>query len=215
MLNYISQEEYEEAIKMPIITQRPREETEEGFALYFVEYIKQELIERYGVERVFKGGFEIYTTLDPEMQIAAENAINQILPDPEDLSAALVAMDPRNGYIKAMVGGKDFSDMKFNLASQAKRQPGSTFKVFALLAALEQGVSPSLTFNPNGNVVFDIVGSEPWEIGNYNDQSYEINEMPVLEATVKSINVVYPQLIMRIGAYSIAKIAMLWALKHR
>ena len=207
-LGYIDQEEYDQTIKMPIITQRPREETDKGFAPYFVEYVKQILIEKYGVERVFKGGFEIYTTLDPEMQIAAENAISEVLFDPEDPSAALVAMDPRNGYIKAMVGGKDFGEMKFNLATQAKRQPGSTFKIFALLSALEQGVSPYLTFNPNGDVVFDIESSEPWEVGNYNNEKYDISEMPVLEATVKSINVVYSQLIMRIGAYGIANLAM-------
>ncbi|MBE3089820.1 MAG: transglycosylase domain-containing protein, partial [Actinobacteria bacterium] len=138
-LGYISEEEYNETIKMTIITQRTREETEKIFAPYFVEYVKQILIGEYGVERVFKGGFEIYTTLDPKMQIAAENAINEILPDPEDPAAALVAMDPANGYIKAMVGGKDFGEMKFNLATQAKRQTGSTFKVFTLLSALEQG----------------------------------------------------------------------------
>ncbi|GAG91377.1 unnamed protein product, partial [marine sediment metagenome] len=103
-LDYINQEKYDDTIKKPIITQRPREETEKGFAPYFVDYVKYKLIENYGVERVFKGGFEIYTTLDPEMQIAAENAIEEILPDPEDPSAALVAMDPSNGHIKAMVG---------------------------------------------------------------------------------------------------------------
>jgi penicillin-binding protein 1A len=207
-VGYIDQDEYEDAIRQPIITQRPREETERAFALYFVEHVKQELIARYGVERVFKGGFEIYTTLDPEMQVYAENAIKEVLPDPEDPAAALVALDPSNGYIKALVGGSDFYDMKFNLATQAKRQPGSTFKVFALLAAMEQGITPLMTFNPNGPVIFDIFGSEPWEVGNYNNDSYEVTEMPVLEATVKSINVVYSQLIIKIGAYSIAKTAM-------
>lgn len=207
-LGYIDREEYDEAIKMPIITQRPREETEEIFAPYFVEYVKQILIDKYGVERIFKGGFEIYTTLNPEMQIAAENAIEEVLPDPDDPEASLVAMDPSNGYIKAMVGGKDFSEMKFNLATQSKRQPGSTFKVFALLSALEQGLTPYMTFNPNGDVVFDIEGSEPWEVGNYNDEKYEINELTVLEATVKSVNVIYSQLIMKIQAYGMAKLAM-------
>ncbi len=207
-LGYLSQDDYEDTIREPIITQRPREETERAFALYFVEHVKQELIAKYGVERVFKGGFEIYTTLDPEMQVYAENAIREVLPDPEDPAAALVSIDPSNGYIKALVGGNDFSDMKFNLATQAKRQPGSTFKIFALLAAMEQGISPYMTFNPNGPVIFDIFGSEPWEVGNYNNQVFEFNEMPILEATVKSINVVYSQLIMRVGAYHIAKIAM-------
>jgi len=207
-LGYLSQDDYEDTIREPIITQRPREETERAFALYFVEHVKQELIAKYGVERVFKGGFEIYTTLDPEMQVYAENAIREVLPDPEDPAAALVSIDPSNGYIKALVGGNDFSDMKFNLATQAKRQPGSTGKIFALLAAMEQGLSPYMTFKPNGPVICDTFGSEPGEVGNYNNQVFEFNEMPILEATVKSINVVYSQLIMRVGAYHIAKIAM-------
>jgi penicillin-binding protein 1A len=206
-LNYISEDDYNSAIKLPIITQRPAEETDKGFALYFVEYVKQKLIEKYGVQRVFRGGFEIYTTLDPEMQAAAENAISQVLPDPDDPSASLVAIDPTSGYIKAMVGGKDFSEMKFNLATQAKRQPGSTFKVFVLMAALQQGISPNITFNPNGAIVYDIESSQPWEVSNYRGQNFETNEMPIFEATVKSVNVVYAQLIMKVGAYSIAKVA--------
>ena len=206
-LNYITEEEYNDAIRQSMLLERPQEETEKGFALYFVEYVKQKLIEEYGVNRVFKGGFNIYTTLEPDMQTAAENAINEVLPDPEDPTAALVSMDPRNGFIKAMVGGKDFGEMKFNLATQGKRQPGSTFKVFALMAALEQGISPYTTFNPNGTVVFDIVGSEPWEVSNYLGTSYEVNELSIFEATVKSVNVVYAQVIMRVGAYSVVKIA--------
>jgi len=206
-LNYISEDDYSSAVKLPIITQRPTEETDKGFALYFVEYVKQKLIEKYGVQRIFKGGFEIYTTLDPEMQVAAENAIYQVLPDPDDPSAALVAMDPTSGYIKAMVGGKDFREMKFNLATQAKRQPGSTFKVFVLMAALQQGISPNITFNPNGTIMYDIESSQPWEVSNYRGQSFETNELSILEATVKSVNVVYAQLIMKVGAYSIVKVA--------
>jgi penicillin-binding protein 1A len=207
-LGYIDEDEYDQAKNTPIITQRPREETEEGFAPYFVEYVKQILIEKYGVEKVFEGGFEIYTTLDPEMQTAAENAIEEVLFDPEDPSAAMVAMDPRNGYIKAMVGGKDFREMKFNLATQAKRQPGSTFKVFALLSALKQGVSPYMTFNPNGELIFDIEFSEPWEVGNYESTIYDTDNMTIWEGTVRSVNVVYSQLIMKIGAYGIANLAM-------
>jgi penicillin-binding protein 1A len=206
-LGYISQEDYENAVNSTINPQRPFQETEKGFAPYFVEYVKQILIEKYGVNKVFTGGFNIYTTLDPSMQVAAEDSINQILYDPEDPSAALVAMDPKTGYIKAMVGGKDFGDMKFNLATQAKRQPGSTFKVFALIAALEQGISPYMTFNPNGTLIYDIVGSEPWEISNYEGTSYETNEMTLLDATVGSVNDVYAQLIMKIGGYIVSKIA--------
>ncbi len=206
-LDYIDQRDYDRAINSPIITQKPFQETEVGFAPYFVEYVKQILIEKYGVNKVFKGGYNIYTTLDPAMQVAAEDSIKQVLYDPEDPSAALVAMDPGTGYIKAMVGGKDFGDLKFNLATQAKRQPGSTFKVFALIAALEQGLSPNMTFNPNGTIIYDIVGSEPWEISNYEGTQYDTNEMTVLEATVGSVNVVYAQLIMKIGGFIVSKTA--------
>jgi penicillin-binding protein 1A len=210
-LDYISEDEYEATISTPIITQRPVEETEKGFAPYFVDYVKQKIIEEFGVEKALKGGYEIYTTLNPEMQTAAENAIKEVLPDEEDPSAALVAMDPSNGYIKAMVGGKeeDYTGMGFNLATQSHRQPGSTFKVFALISALEQGISPYMTFNPNGTVVFDIVGSDPpwWEVGNYGNEQYDTNEMTIFDGTVKSVNVVYSQLIMKIGAYHMAQLA--------
>lgn len=206
-LNYINNQQYQDAINTPVVLQRSVEETEEGFAPYFVEYVKQQLIAKYGVSRVFKGGFEIYTTLEPDMQIAAEEAIEEILYDPEDPAAALVAMDPATGYIKAMVGGKDFTDMKFNLASQAKRQPGSTFKVFALMAALEQGISPLMTFDPNGPVIFNIEGSEPWEVSNYMGTNYQTDEMTIMDATINSVNVVYSQLIMKVGAFSLVDIA--------
>ena len=206
-LKYISQDEYEYAIKQPIILERAKEESTD-FAPYFVEYVKQQLIEKYGVNKVFNGGFEVYTTLDSNMQVYAEDAIKQILPDPDDPTGAMVAMDPRNGFIKAMVGGKDFNTMKFNLATQSKRQPGSTFKVFALIAALEQGISPYMTFNPNGPIEFEIPGSKPWEVDNYMGEKFPDNtEMSIIDATAKSINVVYAQLIMKVGGDAVSRIA--------
>jgi len=207
-LGYIDNGQYNSAVREPIVTRRSLEASENRFALYFIEHVKQQLISKYGVEKVFEGGLKIYTTLDPQMQVYAEDAIKKILPDPQDPSAALVAMDPKTGYIKALVGGKDFSDLKFNLATQGKRQPGSTFKVFALAAALDQGISPNISFNPNGPLEFEIYGSEPWEVDNYGNQTYNLNEMSVYEATVKSVNVVYSQLIMKVGAEEVARTAM-------
>lgn len=206
-LGYITKEDYVNAVKHPITLERAKEESTD-FAPYFVEYVKQELIAKYGVNKVFRGGFEIYTTLEPDMQTYAQDAINEILPDPEDPTGSMVAMDPTNGYIKAMVGGRDFNTMKFNLATQSKRQPGSTFKVFALIAALEQGISPYMTFNPNGPVEFEIPNSKPWEISNYMGEKYpDLSEMNIVEATVKSVNVVYSQLIMRVGGDAVSRIA--------
>jgi penicillin-binding protein 1A len=206
-LGYITKEEYADAAKQPVVLERAKEESTD-FAPYFVEYVKQELISRFGVNKVFRGGLEIYTTLDPDMQVYAQDAIKEILPDETDPAGAMVAMDPTNGYIKAMVGGRDFNTMKFNLATQSKRQPGSTFKIFALIAALEQGVSPNMTFNPNGPIEFDIPNSKPWEISNYMGEDYpDMAEMNIVEATVHSVNVVYAQLIMRIGGDAVSRIA--------
>ncbi|MDD5659523.1 MAG: PBP1A family penicillin-binding protein [Actinomycetota bacterium] len=212
-LEYITKEEYVNALKQPIKLERAKEESTD-FAPYFVEYVKQELISKYGVNKVFRGGFEIHTTLDPDMQIYAQDAINEILPDPEDPTGAMVAMDPTTGYIKAMVGGKDFDTMKFNLATQSERQPGSTFKVFALIAALEQGISPYMTFNPNGPIEFEIPNSKPWQISNYMGEKYpDLSEMNLIEATVKSVNVIYAQLIMRVGGDAVSRIANTMGIK--
>ncbi|MCL4418344.1 MAG: penicillin-binding transpeptidase domain-containing protein [Actinobacteria bacterium] len=206
-LKYITKEEYVDAVKELSRIAWAKEESTD-FAPYFIEYVKQELIKEYGINKVFKGGFEIYTTLDPEMQVYAQDAIKEILPDPDDPTGAMVAMDPSNGFIKAMVGGKDFNTMKFNLATQGKRQPGSTFKVFALIAALEQGVSPYMTFNPNGPIEYEIPNSKPWEISNYLGEDFpDISEMSIVEGTVKSVNVVYAQLIMKVGGDAVSRIA--------
>jgi penicillin-binding protein 1A len=116
-------------------------------ASYFIEYVTQSLIDKYGADAVYKDGLKIYTTLDLDMQEAAEEAMQKLpnvrtdsngLQQPQ---GALVAIDPRTGYIKAMVGGR--GNDQFNRAVLAERQPGSAFKPFVYLAALESGMTPS------------------------------------------------------------------------
>ncbi len=205
---YITRKEYDDTIGLPIITRATDEDGLDIFAPYFAEYVKQELIKEYGVEKVFGGGLRVYTTIDPEMQMAAENAINSILTDPDDPSAAIVAMDPKTGHIKAMVGGEDFEENKFNLAAQGRRQPGSTFKIFVLAAAIEEGFSPHMTFNPNGTIEIDVPGStEPWEVENYMGSNFAASEMNLIDATVSSVNVVYAQLIMAVGPENVSRTA--------
>lgn len=176
-------------------------------APYFVEYVKEYLMDKYTYEQIFTGGFEIYTTLDLDMQIAAEEAINEVLFEPTDPSAALVAIDPKTGYIKAMVGGKDFSKNKFNVAAHGKRQPGSTFKPFVLTTAVEQNISPSRTFNPNGPIILENPGGPDWQVDNYGNAKYG-EKMSVVDATIHSVNVVYAQLTMEVGPDNVAKTAM-------
>ena len=140
-------------------------EIRESSGLYFKEQVRRELVERFGWERVYQGGLRVYTTLDPELQRAAEVLVEKGLADverrrgfrhpvrgkqppvkegerPAYLQGALVAMDPATGYVRAMVGGRDFGESPFNRAVQAKRQSGSAFKPFVYAAALEAGYSP-------------------------------------------------------------------------
>lgn len=115
-------------------------------APYFISHVLQDLLEKYGEETVYHGGLRVYTTLDTTMQSAAEDIVAKFVsqegPSYNFSQAALVSIDPRTGYIKALIGGVDFFESKFNRATQAKRQPGSAFKPFVYTAAMEQGISP-------------------------------------------------------------------------
>jgi penicillin-binding protein 1A len=161
----ITKEQKEEAEKEPI----PEEKQEyTGYkAPYFVEYIRQELEPKYGTNTLWKGGLEIYTTLDLKMQAAAEDAmkkhlekldekVEKHLENVEDneftvagstetkkLQAAFYAQDLKTGAIRVMIGGRDYDESKFNRVIQAKRQPGSTFKPFVWMAALQNGYTPA------------------------------------------------------------------------
>lgn len=146
---------------------------------YFLEEVKRRLLhddpnvkgdvgevlgsndeERY--QAVFRGGLKIYTTFDPFMQLRAETAVREILPASQ-FTAAMVAIDNSNGAVMAMVGGPNFSQAKYNLATQGLRQTGSSFKPFTLAAALEAGYSPNDTVNTT-HLNWPIVGSKPWVV---------------------------------------------------
>ncbi|MCL4813672.1 MAG: PBP1A family penicillin-binding protein, partial [Vicinamibacteraceae bacterium] len=139
---------------------------DEPFGLYFKEQVRRELVDRFGWERVSQGGLRVYTTIDAELQQAAEKAVEEGLvrletrpgykytarkdlptPDgeraPDYLQAAVVVLDPDSGDVRAMVGGRAFTESRFNRAMQAKRQPGSAFKPFVFAAALENGFTPA------------------------------------------------------------------------
>ena len=129
---------------------------QEPYGQYFKEEVRKELVDRFGWQRVYEGGLRVFSTIDMPTQIAAEKAVaEQIktieerrkkykkLNDDEPLQAALVAMDPETGHVRAMVGGRDFAQSRFNRAVQAKRQPGSAFKPFVYATALEAGYTPA------------------------------------------------------------------------
>lgn len=165
-------------------------------APYFVEYVKQQLIEKMGSKAVFTGGLRVYTTIEPAAQRAAEEAVASVLPDAADPECALVALDPRDGRVLAMVGGRDFAAAQYNLAAQGHRQPGSAFKPFVLVAALESGVSPDRTFDTSSYTVR--VKDGYWRVENY-ENGFTTGRLTLRAATDWSVNAVFARLIMEVG----------------
>ncbi len=136
-----------------------------GTAPYFVNYVISQLVQKYGTRVVFGGGLRVTTTIDLGLQDLAHKAIDKILTNPSGPAAALVAIDPRDGAVKAMVGGRNFREGQFNLATQAERQPGSSFKPIVLATALHQGISPLTTFDSKPITIF--TGHRYWHVTNY------------------------------------------------
>ena len=148
--------------------------SEEAYGQYFKEEVRKQLVQRFGWDRVYQGGLKVFTTIDLDMQKTAEREIARTLAEieqrqatrrgdaravrSEPLQAALVAMDPLTGEVRAMVGGRDFDRSRFNRATQAKRQAGSAFKPFVYAAALEQGFTSATVITGLSNPVATLQG---------------------------------------------------------
>lgn len=175
----------------------------QGVAPHFVEYVKAELVAEFGSERVFGGGLEVTTTLDLELQEHANAAIETVLPGPDGPTAALVAIDPRDGSVKAMVGGTSFDESQFNLATQSARQPGSSFKPIVLTAALRAGIAPQTQFV--SRPVKIQTETKVWEVENY--KKLYNGRIDLIRAMVVSDNTVYAQLTALVGPDRVARTA--------
>jgi penicillin-binding protein 1A len=175
----------------------------EGPAQHFVNYVKQQLIDEYGSAEVFGGGLKVRTTIDLDLQQAAREAISKWLTDPNGPSAALVAIDPRDGAVRAMIGGSNYRKSQFNLAVQGVRQPGSSFKPFVLATALREGISPATHFD--SEPISINLGDKLWSPTNYNDAYY--GSVNVEKATIESDNSVYAQLTQLVGSKNVAETA--------
>jgi penicillin-binding protein 1A len=179
----------------------------QDLASYFTDYVTRVLTKRYGTRQVFEGGLKVYTSIDMAWQGQA-TAIIKNTTGPLNFgfkpSAALVAIDPRNGYIRTMVGGLDYKKQKFNLAWQAKRQPGSAMKPFVLTAGIEQGMDPYTTYyNSHSPVVIPLAYAAPWVVFGDGPGGPE----SVSAATTISDNVVFAQLSVDVGPQSTVETA--------
>ncbi len=190
---YISHEQYEEGIKHALPSPSDIEPPKfESKAPYFVAYLRQQLLERYGASKAFFGGLKVKSTLDLQLQEKAEEAVNSYLGS-LPATASVVVIDDHNAGIKAMVGGPNFDTTPFNLATQGHRQPGSSIKPFTLLTALEEGISPETVYESAPQEFhFGKHGGETFVV--HNDEHSYLGSCSIICATTYSDNSIYAQL---------------------
>ena len=193
---------------------------------YFVDYVRRYLVAKYGDDLIYRGGLKVETTLDPRLQGLAEAAVADSLDgtDPP-LEMAMVSVEPTTGYVKSLVGGRDFNASQVNLALGAcpegyeapaegpicmagggtGRQPGSAFKPFTLAKAFEEGIGPSRVYSGPGKYTVPNCTGDDCTVGNVESGSY--GSITLREATVHSVNTVFAQLIGDVGVPETAEMA--------
>ncbi len=174
---------------------------------FFFEYVRKQLVRRYGLTRVEQGGLKVYTTIDLNMQRKARNAIAQVLNEEGDPASAIVTIDPRNGYIEAMAESESYDQSQYNLASQGHRQPGSTFKAIVLADALARGVDPNSTYYISHTLSPGwLPGYPTYEVKTFENTSSN-QSTNLVQATLKSDNTVYAQLAADLGEETVTQMA--------
>jgi penicillin-binding protein 1A len=167
---------------------------------YFMDYVRGYLETKYGKDAVYSRGLSIYTTLDRTLQDAAEDEVRKTLDGaPADVEMALASIEPGSGFVKAIVGGRDFygpgGQVNLALGGSTGMQPGSSFKPFVLAEALDQGVSPDKKYP--GPATMNFGGVPPYVPKNFGNSSF--GNIDLRAATKSSVNTVYVQLMRDVG----------------
>ncbi|MEN6413685.1 MAG: PBP1A family penicillin-binding protein [Veillonellales bacterium] len=187
---YISQAEADRAQTESIVLAGKKKRDVQ--ASYFLDYVANELSGRYGANRVYKGGLKIYTTLDSKIQLAAENVLKQY-------QGGVLALDPKTGYIKAMVGGRNYAESQLNRVIVEVRQPGSAFKPFVYATALNQGLAAN-----------SLIIDEPINISGYTPQNYDKKfrgAITLKKALRLSVNIAAVKLGQQVGMDQVCRLA--------
>jgi len=200
---YITQAEADAAIATPLVLKPGAPRNLYSQYPYFTSYIQQQLPRYVPAEQLEIGGLTIETTMNVEQQTHAQETIQEAIerygPGQGFREAALVAIDPRSGEVRALVGGNDFNESQFNRATQAQRQPGSTFKTFVYTTAIAAGFSP---YKPYMDAKLVVDGYEPQ---NYS-RTYS-GSMSMREALMKSINIVAVKVLIDVGFDPVVEMA--------
>jgi penicillin-binding protein 1A len=209
--DFLTPEQYELAVEQPLPDRGDLQPPAEDTAYpYFTSWVKQQVVDRLGggqegARLAFEGGLRVRTTIERDLQLAAQEAIENWLPNREGPRAALVAIHNDTGEVRAMVGGDDYNELPFNLATQGQRQPGSAIKPFILAEALRQGVSPNSVW-ASRKMTFDVPKSrEVFTVNNY-EGAYS-GSTTLARATTFSDNSVFAQVGIKIGTRKIARLA--------
>lgn len=200
---FITPAERDEAIRDPIAlapTRRARVR-----APLFVDWVRGELVRRLGEDVFYRGGLRVRTTIDLDVQRAAEDAVADVLDREGDPNAAVVAIDVSTGQVRAMVGGLQPRPGDFNLATQARRQAGSAFKPFVLAAALDDGFRLTKTYRGPGSMRLRFDSGQVWNVHNFDRRGY--GWLSLRTATANSVNTVYAQLIRDVGPAAVVDVA--------
>jgi penicillin-binding protein 1A len=204
---YINAAQYQHAVSQRTLRLRPGKLYTRIKEPYFFSYVRDQLIAEYGANTVRSGGLRVYTTINPGLQRTAAKAIRDTLYLRNDPAAAVVSINPATGAIRAMTAvTPGQTGNQFNLVAQARRQPGSTFKVFVLTAAIEMGMNPDSTYYVSAPFHYQ---PDPytaaWDVSTY-DQTYA-GSISVTNATLRSDNTVYAQLTLDVGPQRVADMA--------
>ncbi len=205
-LHYISQARASQTEKDPLEVHHGNFYTERKEDFFF-EYVREQLIKRYGAKTVEQGGLKVYTTINLNMQRLARKAIAEVLNEPEDPASAVVTIDPNNGDIEAMAESESYEQSQYNLAADGHRQPGSTFKAIDLAEALTQGVDPNSTFYLSHTLEPGwLTGYPTYEVKTFEGTSLN-KSINLVQATLASDNTVYAQLAADLGEENITHMA--------
>lgn len=217
---FISEEQRQQALAADLTLQRLN--VLQGHAEYFIDTILKSMGDKYGQNAVNYGGFKIYTSLNTRFQYEASRAVSGGLAKLDEIlglasyedaswqeklnypQAALVALDPRTGAIKALVGGRDYKRAPFNRAMSNNRQAGSSFKLFTYFAALDKGLVSPKTVLVDEPVRFNIY-NQVWEPGNF-EKTYD-GPMVLKWALMESKNVIAAKLMEKVGPETVVKYA--------